>query len=266
MSNPAESYERDMVPALFGPLAGRLFEIARPARGERVLDVACGTGIVARRIALLVGERGKVVGLDPSSAMLDVARDAAAHEDVTIDWRQGNAEALPFDDARFDLALCQQGLMFFQDRAAGLAEMRRVLVPGGRVAVTVTQGLEAHPWEQRLDAAFTRYSGRSVMHTVFSMGDRDALAGLLAGAGFTEIEITPVTINARYVDPERYLETRIAAIAAAVPEFQQLDAAGRESMAAAIRAEMAEPVRSLTVDGFVINPAQILIARGRTPS
>src|SRR5688572_23572657 len=122
-SHPAETYERFMVPPLFAPAAARLLDLARPRPGERVLDVGCGTGIVARRAAPVVGGNGTVVGVDFTPGMLDVARATAEREGLAIEWREGRAEALPFGDGGFDLVLCQFALMFFADRAAALTEM-----------------------------------------------------------------------------------------------------------------------------------------------
>ena len=121
-SNPAETYERFMVPPLFAPAAERLLDIARPRPGERVLDVGCGTGIVARSVASRLGAAGTVIGLDLSPGMLEVARLMSEQEGLTIAWHEGRAEALPFPDGSFDLVLCQFALMFFADRRQALRE------------------------------------------------------------------------------------------------------------------------------------------------
>jgi SAM-dependent methyltransferase len=110
-----ENYERHLVPALFGPWAAQLVELAAPGPGERVLDVACGTGIVARRAAALVQPGGAVAGLDSNRGMLEVARAAAAEVRPVIDWRAGDAADLPFPDGVFEVVLCQQGLQFFPE-------------------------------------------------------------------------------------------------------------------------------------------------------
>ena len=122
-----ENYERYLVPTIFGPWALDLIEVAGAQPGERVLDIACGTGIVARIAAGRVGSDGTVVGLDVSAPMLDAARALAAGEGLSIEWREGSAMKLPLPDTAFDLVLCQQGLQFFPDRAAALREMHRVL-------------------------------------------------------------------------------------------------------------------------------------------
>ena len=126
MTNPAEGYESYMVPTLFAPWAARLIEAANPVSGERVLDVGCGTGIVARQVASRVGANGTVTGIDPNPNMLAVARTAAARDGVAIEWLEGGAEKLPFADHSFDVVLSQFALMFFTDKVAALAEMRRV--------------------------------------------------------------------------------------------------------------------------------------------
>jgi ubiquinone/menaquinone biosynthesis C-methylase UbiE len=131
------SYERFLVPALFGPLAERLVRLAAPGPGEPVLDVACGTGIVARRAAASVGPDGAVAGVDLNAGMLEVAGEAAADVRPPIDWRAVDAADLPFADGAFDIVFCQQGLQFFPDRTAALREMRRVLVPSGRLALAI---------------------------------------------------------------------------------------------------------------------------------
>lgn len=145
MSNPAEGYESYMVPTLFGPWATKLIEAADPQPGERVLDLGCGTGIVARQVAWRLGTGGAVTGIDLSPDMLAVAQASAAREGAAIEWCQGSAETLPFPEQTFDLVLCQFALMFFADKAAALAEMRRVVTRNGRVLVSVWQGLDGTP-------------------------------------------------------------------------------------------------------------------------
>src|SRR5262245_6199314 len=106
----------------------RLADAVRIRPGERVLDVACGTGVLARQAASRVGSEGSVAGVDPSPGMLAVAKRLAP----AIAWRQGTAEALPFEDGSFDAVVSQFGMMFFADRGRAIREMLRVLIPGGR--------------------------------------------------------------------------------------------------------------------------------------
>ena len=128
-----EAYERHLVPAIFAPWATVLLELARLQPGERVLDAACGTGVVARAATSRVGAAGTVTGVDLNPGMLDVARAVSGEAGQAIAWREGDLAALPFADGAFDVVLCQQGLQFFPDCLAALQEMRRVLVPGGQL-------------------------------------------------------------------------------------------------------------------------------------
>jgi ubiquinone/menaquinone biosynthesis C-methylase UbiE len=99
-----------MVPALFATYAASLIAQAALQPGERVLDAACGTGIVPRMAAPHVGETGHVTGLDLNAGMLEVARKGPTLHGAPITWQEGNLEALPFGEATFDVVLCQQGL------------------------------------------------------------------------------------------------------------------------------------------------------------
>jgi SAM-dependent methyltransferase len=187
----AEAYERYLVPAFFGPFADRLIELAAPRATDRVLDVACGTGIVARRVAPLAKT---TTGVDLNEGMLAVARAA----EPAVDWLAGDACALPLPDASFDLVLCQQGVQFLPDRTTGLREMRRVLAPGGRLAVSVWRAAEHNPGWLRLAEALERHAGEAgaMMRAPFSLSDGAELRDLVRSAGFrdvaTHIRVLPV--------------------------------------------------------------------------
>jgi ubiquinone/menaquinone biosynthesis C-methylase UbiE len=127
-------YERELVPAVFGPWAPVLIELAGLKPGYRVIDVACGSGIVARLAAARVGPSGAVSGVDLNSGMLNVARSLKTSDDAaSVKWQAASADNLPFPDGSFDVAFCQLGLQFFADRPAALREMRRVLSTKGRL-------------------------------------------------------------------------------------------------------------------------------------
>jgi len=214
MSNPAETYESYMVPTLFAPWASRLVQMANPQPGESILDVGCGTGIIARHVAPRVGSSGKVIGLDVNPNMLTIARAAADREDLVIEWREGRAENLPFPDNHFDLVLSQFSLMFFTDRPAALAEIHRVLRKGGRVYLSVFQSIDHHPFYQTLDNVIQQRLGMSGVKDIFSLGDADDLHKLLLNAGFQHIGIDQASMTARFPDPqdslpERSLSTRL---------------------------------------------------------
>jgi SAM-dependent methyltransferase len=185
----ANAYETLFVPALFGQWAPRLIDAAQIQPGQRVLDVACGTGILAREVALRIGSSGFVAGLDPGAGMLAVAERIAP----TVEWRQGVAESLPFPDQSFDAVVCQFGLMFFADRRKALCEMLRVLIPGGRLVVAVWDNLDSIPAYAREVALLERIAGREAadaLRAPFVLGSRQSLATLFANAGAGSVEIT----------------------------------------------------------------------------
>ena len=266
MSNPAETYESYMVPVLFEPWAKRLLETARANPGERALDVGCGTGIVARRAARQIGPRGKVAALDLSPGMLAVARAAAAREGVAVEWHEGRAEQLPFADESFDLVLCQFALMFFADRRAALAEMRRVLgqgpaANGRRAALSVFRGLDLHPFYAALHEAIERRLGLSGVADIFAFHDPEDLRKLCAEAGFAKIAIEAVSMTARFPNPPAFLAGEIDVDTAAIPSMQHLDAAARREVTTALERDMAAQLRKVTDDGHVVLPFHVLVAR-----
>ncbi len=178
----AELYESAFVPAFFAQWAPILCEVAGVAPGQTVLDVACGTGIVARTAADLVGSDGTVVGVDLNEAMLTVA----ARVRPDIDWRQGDVAALPFADGTFDTVLCQMALMFFPDRPAALREMARVATDEGTVAVVVPNALETQPAFKPFVELAARVAGpeaMSLLTTYFVCGDVGELTALFDSAG-----------------------------------------------------------------------------------
>jgi ubiquinone/menaquinone biosynthesis C-methylase UbiE len=177
----AEAYEAQFVPAFFAQWAPTLCRAAGVASGRRVLDVACGTGVVARGAAEITGP-GNVVGVDLNEAMLAVARRVAP----AIDWRQGDAADLPFPDASFDAVLCQMALMFFPDRAGAITDMARVTRPGGAVAILVPGALAEQPAYAPFVEMATQRAGaeaRTLLSSYFACGDFDALTGLFERAG-----------------------------------------------------------------------------------
>jgi SAM-dependent methyltransferase len=178
----AEVYESRFVPALFAEWAPHLVEAAGVAPGQAVLDVACGTGVVARTAADRMGGRGRVVGLDLNEGMLAVAGRLRPD----IEWRQGDAAELPFGAGSFDVVLCQAALMFFPDRAGALREMARVAAAGGTVAVQVWDRLEAQQGYGAMYEAFSEHLGPEVMaleSSYWSLGDLELVGSLFEAAG-----------------------------------------------------------------------------------
>lgn len=193
----ANAYEDLLVPALFQEWAPRVVSAARLYRGERVLDVACGTGVLARAAAERVGANGSVTGLDSDPGMLIVATRLAPE----ITWREGSAESLPFSDESFDAVISQFGLMFFRDRAQALREMIRVLAPGGRLAIAVWNSLEHTPAYAAEVALLERIAGPAAADAVrapFCLGDRDELEELFSECGAENVTITTQQGLARF--------------------------------------------------------------------
>jgi ubiquinone/menaquinone biosynthesis C-methylase UbiE len=237
--NPAETYEHYLGPAIADPWTRALLEYAAPQPGERALDVACGTGSVARHVAPMVETSGKVVALDVNSDMLAVARALPAPAGATIAWLEGNAISLDLPDDAFDLVLCQQGLQFFPDRAASVREMRRVLTDGGRVAISVWQALHRHPVYEALLHATARHLGATIdtVDVSFSLWDADELRTLLGDAGFQRIKIAPRSLNISLPSPERFVQLTVLGAATSIPTFAQLDAGARSALVEAVTGE-----------------------------
>jgi len=193
----AQAYEALHVPAIFEEWVEPVLDAAGVAPGQRVLDVACGTGVLARAASRRVGAAGTVAGLDPSPGMLAVAGQI----DATVHWRQGTAESLPFADASFDAVVSQFGLMFFADRSEAIREMMRVLVPGGRLAVAVWDSLERQPaysLEVDLLQRTIGTPGADALRAPFVLGDPGELTALFEQSGAARAEIATNTGTGRF--------------------------------------------------------------------
>jgi ubiquinone/menaquinone biosynthesis C-methylase UbiE len=240
---PAEMFDRYFGPALFTPWAHVLLQHAAPQPGERVLDLACGTGTVARLVAPVVGESGKVVGVDINPNMLTVARERPSPQGAPIEWREGDAIALDLPDGAFDLVLCQQGLQFFPDRSTAAREMMRVLADGGRLALDLWQALDKHPLFEALVMAEVRRLNIpvSIAATPFTLADEGELRALLSEAGFKRIEVVPKTLEVQFPSPERFVYLTLFAAAAVLEDFEWNDVELRSNLIEEISREI-EPV------------------------
>lgn len=202
----AENYQRYFVPAIAMPVSRDLLEEASLRPGERVLDVACGTGVVTRLAAERVGAEGRVVGADVASDMIEVARATPAPSGADIEWHEADAASLPFSDGAFDVVLCQMGLPFVEDKLGALREMRRVLAPGGRVVLN-TPGTIQPPFEI-MDEALVRHISPDLggfVRVVFSMNDPGELAEQLRETGFEDVEARSTSTTLRLPAPADFL-------------------------------------------------------------
>ena len=180
----ALGYQDKLVPALMDEWAPRVADAAGICPGHRVLDVACGTGVLTRASASRAGSGGAVSGLDLDPAMLAVA----ARLSPALRWHRGSADALPFADKSFDAVVSQFGLMFVPDPVAALREMFRVLVPGGRLAVAVWASLAdtpAYAVEVDLVERLAGTAAADVLRAPFALGETKRLAELCHAAGLT---------------------------------------------------------------------------------
>ena len=188
-TNEAENYEKYFVPVIGGPFAIDLVNDAKLESGEHVLDVACGTGKIARLAAERVGTTGTVSGLDVNAAMLDMARSLPTA--IPVKWYETSAESVPLQDKSFDVVLSGLALQFFDDKAAAVREMYRVLKPGGRVYISTPM---PNAFFDVLDRAIARHvseEASAFVHAVFSVDDPDEMRALFESAGFEAIDSHP---------------------------------------------------------------------------
>jgi len=237
MIDPAELYETFYVPAIFAPLAERLVAWAAPQPGETVLDVACGTGVVARRVAPLVGGSGRVVGVDLNPRMLATARKFPVEEGAAIEWRAGDAAEVDLPAGSVDLITCQQGLQFFPDRAAALRHFRNLLAPGGRLCLAAWRSLEHHPlWRAmcEIEARHLEPLGipREDIVAPFSLGEDGAIEQMLDEGSFSLVRMEHHTVQGRF--PRKgFVARNEGAYAAVIPAFAE-DPAAFEAFVAAV--------------------------------
>jgi ubiquinone/menaquinone biosynthesis C-methylase UbiE len=259
-----ETYERTLVPAVFAAWAPLVVALADPRPCERALDVACGTGVVARLIAERVGRTGAVTGLDLNPGMLTVAASSASSEPPTsaaITWREASATKMPFPDAVFDIAYCQLGLQFFPDRPAALREMYRVLVPGGRLGIMVWRDIQHSPGFNILAAALERYvsaEAAGVMHAPFSLADAEELRALIAAPGFREITIRPTAGSIRFPSVERFVQDYVAGS----PLASHVAKVSNEARAALV-SEVRDRLQSCLVGGALTFPIEANLASAK---
>ncbi len=221
-----------------------------------MLDVACGTGVLARAALAAVGPRGRVVGLDRNDGMLAVAQT----KEPKIAWRAGLAEALPFEASSFDAVLCQFGLMFFDDRVAALREMRRVAKANGIVGIAVWDALDRTPGYAAMAALLDRLFGAQVadaLRAPFVLGDQDALRSLVADAGIRDASVSVLDVTARFASIEDWVRTDVRGWTLA----EMIDDDQFEHL---LRAAKAELTQFVSADGTVAFKSPALLALSRS--
>jgi ubiquinone/menaquinone biosynthesis C-methylase UbiE len=242
----AEAYEQAFVPAFFAQWASLLCDAAAVSGGQRVLDVACGTGIVARTAADRVGPTGAVVGVDLNEAMLTVARRVRSD----IDYRQADASALPFEDGAFDTVVSQMALMFFPERLRSVQEMARVARHDGTVALLVPGALEHQaafaPFVD-LAVGHAGQEARTLLTSYFECGDLDELAGLAESAGLQIVTARTELGTYRAPSIDAFVTTEVES----TPLVQRMSAEVYERIRAGAHEVLAPYTRS---DGAVEAP------------
>lgn len=206
--NFVEAHEQYLVPAIYAQWAYRIAELAEIDLGSRVLDVACGTGVLARAAQLETGLTGKVTGLDFSAKMLEVARQ---HSKV-IEWQQGDAMAMPFDKNQFDRVLCQFALMFIENRVGAIREMLRVCRPNGLVVLAVWSRLEPGGAYGRLIRLVEKHAGVQTaenMASPWSLGVPGVMDALLLSSGVLEYECHERKGQARYPSKQAFIDSHL---------------------------------------------------------
>jgi ubiquinone/menaquinone biosynthesis C-methylase UbiE len=255
----AELYERVLVEPLFRPFAKQLLARTQPAATDSVLDIACGTGIVARLARTTLGPAARIVGVDVSAPMLAVARGS----DATIDWREGNATALPVRDGeRFSVVTCHQGLQFVPDKPAAVRGMRRVLDSGGRVAVGIWLATDDIPFMSDLDRIAQHHLGPFI-DSRHSFGDGQKLAALLSENGFRDVRVEAVAHDVAIVDGPLFARMNAQAVVGMSSKGKALDEAARAQLAVEIASGSQDVMKSYTKDGVLTFSLSTNIAIGR---
>jgi len=260
-----ELYERYLVPAITSVWAADLLDRLRVEPQESVLDIACGTGAVIRRLAT-VAHGGRLVGTDLNAAMLKIAR--SINTERPIEWVEGSALDLPFSAKSFDVVLCQLGLQFFPDRPLALREMVRVLRPGGRVGLSVYSAIERTPAAYAFVRALDRRLGPDSSRTkraehVFP--DPDEVKSLMEGAGFSDVNVAAVTKQINFPSMLDYVRFQLIATPMA-NLLKGAEAPERDAVIASIAADAASRLDDgMLRDGRLSFPQESQVAIATVP-
>jgi ubiquinone/menaquinone biosynthesis C-methylase UbiE len=254
-----DTYERVLVGPLFRPFAEQLIARIAPRRGDSVIDVACGTGIVARVARERLGPDARIVGVDVGTAMLAVARRV----DPSIDWREGNAVALPVSPGdEFTVVTCHQGLQFVPDKPAAMREMRRVLAPNGRAAIATWSSLEDLPGMRALNAVAERHVGR-IVDSRHSFGDTNALRQLMVDAGFTDVTVDTVRHDVQFGDGVLFARLNAMAVIGMTATGKSMSEPDRAELAGRIVEDSHDVIARATTNGMFVLPLSTSLATAR---
>ncbi|MBK5289859.1 MAG: class I SAM-dependent methyltransferase [Acidimicrobiia bacterium] len=262
-TDPIKVYDDVLVPRLLEPWVAALLDRLALARNEALIDVATGPGTVTRAAAERVGPGGAVTGCDVSAEMLAVAADKPLPAgSAAIEYEVCSAETLTAADRSFDVLTCQQGLQFFPDRAGALAEMHRVLRPGGRLGLAVWCDVDQSPPFAAVATAVDRVlgAGAGVAYRggPWGLADPELLVALVRGAGFRSVrverEVVPVVFER---GASQLLSTLVCTPVAA--QIAELDSRNRRRLYDQCR----RALRPFTVDGAVVSETASHIVTAR---
>ena len=204
--NAAEQYEKIPARYILGPWAPSLVEAAEILRDERILDLACGTGVVTRAVAAKLGPAGHVTGLDLNEGMLEVGKALGNPGPGDLAWVESSALEMDLPDGSFDVVLCQQGLQFFPDQQKALQETHRVVRDSGRVYFSVWAG--KGPYNDVLGAELTKHINENTSRrylAALDVPDANALQSMFSDAGFRQVEVTPIEMDVLLPEIEKFI-------------------------------------------------------------
>lgn len=254
-----EIYEQALVGPLFQPFAESIVDDLGLAAGERVLDVACGTGIVARLAKDRVGKSGKVAGVDLSPAMIAVAQRVAPE----IDWREGDACALPLHDGEeFDVVVCHQGIQFVPDKPLAVQQMRRALAADGRLAIGTWRPDSEIPLGLELRRVAERHVGPIADHR-HSFGEAGPLEELLRAGGFQDVRSKVVSRTVRFNDGPVFVRLNAMALVGMSAAAKDMTDEERQRVVGAIVADSADAIRPCTTDSGLAYELSTNVATAR---
>lgn len=258
----AEGYERQKVPSLFGPMARATLDAVPLPEGAQIVDVACGTGIISKVASERLAGTGRIVGTDLNPAMIEVAHRTMPASRHRIEWFACDVTELPFADGEFDIAFCQQGLQFFPDRPAALAEIRRVLKPGGRLflscwkSVTPLFQAASDSLRRRIDDDIAEQALRP-----YAFRDGKVISSLLREAGFDIDDVSTVVVD-RHLAP---VHPAVRAEILAQPFEQALLASG-EATIDAIVADTVAALESYRHGDSMTVPSEVQLFQATRPA
>ena len=258
-SEAAKLYERVVARHILAPWTPALVDAGQLVAGERLLDLACGTGLVARLSASRVGAQGRVTGVDLNAGMISVARSLPAVDGARIEWLEGSALAIPLPDASVDVVLCQQGLQFFPDKPLALREMRRVVRRGGRLALSVWSGVGFY--NSALGEALARYTGEDTAARFCAsrkVPTKDELERLAMAAGWSEVNVDVSRLNIHLPGLDRFVLEHLAG----TPVAETIAAADTESRKN-IGASVMQAMQRFSDGDGVTYPEEIRIVTAR---